>query len=69
MATGNFWKSVSTFESGLSATEWAWKIFALLFISASGTITAFLAKADPVLKELGPFYWVGIGILTGLALR
>jgi len=66
MSTGKFWKSISIFESGLSAAEWAGRIFSFTFIGASGTITAFLAKADPVLKELGPIYWVGIGILSSL---
>ena len=66
MASGKFWNSVSVFETGLSAAEWAWKIITLTFIGASGTFTALLAKADPALKELGPIYWVAIGLLTSL---
>lgn len=60
------WNLVSFFETGLSAAEWAWRILTLLFISASGTATAFIAKTDPVLKTLGPIYWIGVGAITAL---
>jgi len=66
MPDGKFLRSISVFDTGLSAAEWAWRIFSLLFIGASGTITALLAKADPVLKELGPIYWVAAGLLTSV---
>lgn len=59
-------KSVSLFETGLSAAEWAWRIFTVVFIGDSGAITGILAKADPVLKGLGPIYWVVIGIITAV---
>lgn len=59
----NFWNSISLFETGLSAAEWMWRIATVLFIGGSGTISAFLAKADPLLKQLGPIYWVYIGLL------
>ncbi len=68
MPTGNLWRSISVFESGLSAAEWAWRIFSLLFIGASGAMTALLAKADPVLKELGSIYWVAVGLITSIIL-
>ncbi|AGN34169.1 hypothetical protein VPPG_00044 [Vibrio phage VD1] len=58
--------SISVFETGLSAAEWAWRIITVLFISSSGAITGFLAKADPVLKDLGPVYWILIGTLTSV---
>lgn len=66
MPNGKLWSSISIFETGLSAAEWVWRIATLLLIGASGTITAFLAKADPLLKELGPIYWVAVGLLTSL---
>lgn len=66
MSKGKLWNSISAFETGLSAAEWAWRIATLLFIGVSGTTTALLAKADPLLKQLGPIYWAGIGLLTSL---
>lgn len=64
MQKHNFWNNISFFETGLSAAEWTWRIVTLLFIGASGTATALIAKVDPVLKELGPIYWIAIGIFT-----
>jgi hypothetical protein len=29
-------------------------------------VTALIAKADPVLKALGPIYWVGVGAFAAL---
>ncbi|ELB2228209.1 hypothetical protein QNZ76_002969 [Vibrio parahaemolyticus] len=58
--------SVSLFENGLSAAEWVWRIVTVVFIGSSGAITGFLAKADPVLKDLGPIYWVSIGVITSV---
>ena len=58
--------SVSLFETGLSAAEWIWRIVTVVFIGSSGAITVFLAKADPVLKDLGPIYWVSIGLITSV---
>jgi len=57
---------ITIFETGLSAAEWAWRIAILLFIGASGTVTALIAKTDPVLKALGPIYWVGVGAIAAL---
>ncbi|MFZ3082084.1 MAG: hypothetical protein WA157_05245 [Rhodoferax ferrireducens] len=68
MGKNKLWDSVSVFETGLSAAEWVWRIVTFLFIVSGGTATAFLAKADPLLKELGPIYWVAIGFITSLAL-
>lgn len=64
MQNRSFLNSVSIFETGLSAAEWVWRIATLLFIGGSGTVTAFLAKADPLLKQLGPVYWVSVGVIT-----
>lgn len=58
--------SISIFETGLSAAEWVWRIFTLLFIGGSGALTGFLAKADPILKQLGPIYWIMIGVITSI---
>ncbi|GHA32775.1 hypothetical protein ACFFLZ_05320 [Photobacterium aphoticum] len=66
MSNNRVWSSVSIFETGLSAAEWIWRIVTIVFIGGSGTLTALLAKADPVLKELGVIYWVAIGIITSL---
>lgn len=60
------WNLISVFETGLSAAEWAWRIVAFLFIGASGTVTALIAKTDPVLKTLGPIYWIGVGAILAL---
>jgi hypothetical protein len=60
----NFWNAISVFETGLSAAEWIWRIATFLFIGGSGAATAFLAKADPLLKQLGPIYWVYVGLVT-----
>lgn len=63
MQRNNFWKAISFFESGLSAAEWAWRITVFILIGTSGTVTAFVAKADPLLKALGPVYWIGTGVI------
>lgn len=60
------WSWISIFETGLSAAEWAWRIVTLLFVGASGTATALIAKTDPVLKALGPIYWVSVGAVVSL---
>jgi hypothetical protein len=60
------WGCISIFETGLSAAEWAWRLLTLLFVGASGTVTAFVAKTDPVLKSLGPIYWVAVGAIASL---
>lgn len=68
MVKNRLWASVSIFETGLTAAEWAWRIATLLIISGGGTITGFLAKADPVLKGLGAIYWVFIGMMTSFVI-
>jgi hypothetical protein len=62
----HFWNVISVFREGLSAAEWAWRILVFIFVSAGGTLTAFVAKADPVLKALGPIYWIGSGVIVAL---
>jgi hypothetical protein len=64
MPKPTIWKAITIFETGLSAAEWAWRILTLVFVGASGTITGLLAKSDPLLKQLGPIYWILIGIIT-----
>ena len=68
MKKNNFWDSISIFETGLSATEWLWRIVTILFIGSSGTVTAFLAKADPLLKQLGPIYWIYVGLIVSFVI-
>lgn len=64
----SIWSWISVFETGLSAAEWAWRIVTILFIGASGTVTALIAKTDPVLKDLGSIYWVIVGALVALVI-
>lgn len=66
MQKQSFWSSVSIFETGISMAEWIWRIATILFIGGSGAVTAFVAKADPVLKELGPIYWIFVGVMISL---
>lgn len=68
MSKNKLWESVSLFETGLSAAEWAWRITTLVIIGGGGTVTGMLAKADPLLKQLGPIYWVAIALLASLAI-
>jgi hypothetical protein len=68
MPRKGFWNVIFTFEKGLSAAEWAWRIGVFVFIGASGTTTALVAKADPLLKALGPIYWIGVGAIVALAI-
>ena len=68
MQRKGIWSWISIFETGLSAAEWAWRIVTLLFIGGTGTVTALIAKTDPILKGLGPIYWIGVGIITALIL-
>jgi hypothetical protein len=68
MRRKSFWNVISVFEEGLSAAEWAWRIVVFVFVGAGGTVTAFVAKADPVLKELGPIYWIGVGAIAALVI-
>lgn len=68
MSKNRLWQSVSLFETGLSAAEWAWRIVTLVIIGGGGTITGSLAKADPLLKQLGPIYWVAVGLVTSLVI-
>ncbi|AZC35927.1 hypothetical protein [Pseudomonas chlororaphis] len=62
------WKYFSVFNTGLSLAERIGTIFVFLFITASSTATGFLAKLDPVLKELGPVYWVGLSVCIAVLL-
>lgn len=68
MTKNKFLKSISVFETGLSAAEWAWRIFTLIIIGGGGTFTALLAKADPLLEQLGPIYWVAVGLIASLVI-
>jgi len=66
MQRNSFWDSISVFATGLSAAEWAWRIITVVFIGGSGTVSAFIAKADPLFRELGAVYWIGVGIIVSL---
>jgi hypothetical protein len=61
-------RSIAIFESTLTAAEWAWRIVTILVIGAGGTVTGLIAKADPILGQLGPIYWVAIGAVGSLAI-
>ncbi len=62
------WSSLSALDTGLSLAEKGWQIFTLVFVGGGGIFTGLLAKADPLLRELGPIYWVAIGLLTSVVL-
>jgi hypothetical protein len=66
MRDRSFWDSVALFDSSMSAAEWTWRIVTVVIIGGSGTLSALIARADPLLK-LGPIYWLGVGVLTALA--
>ncbi|MBI3755861.1 MAG: hypothetical protein HY265_06855 [Deltaproteobacteria bacterium] len=66
MKQRSFWDSIAFFESGLSVAEWAWRIVTFLLIGGSGTVSALVAKTDPLLNQLGPIYWIGVGLITAL---
>ena len=68
MERKGFWSWITIFETSLSAAEWAWRILAFIFIGGSGAVSALMAKTDPVLKVLGPIYWVAVGLVTSLIL-
>lgn len=68
MSKKGFFGWVSIFETGLSATEWVWRIVMLLFVGGSGTLTALIAKTDPFLEDLGPIYWISVGLVTALVI-
>lgn len=61
-------KSIGIFESTLTAAEWAWRITTVLLIGAGGTVTGLIAKADPLLSQLGPIYWIAIGATGSLVI-
>ncbi|WP_368607580.1 hypothetical protein [Pseudomonas fulva] len=66
--SGGLWGGLSRFDTSASVLERFWQILTVLSIGGGGLFTGFIAKADPVLKALGPIYWVAIGVLTSLVL-
>lgn len=62
------WGFFSAFDTGLSLADKLSGLFFFVFVTASSTATAFLAKLDPVLKMLGPVYWVAVGLGTAVLL-
>lgn len=67
MANGKLRDTLSLFDTTLSSAEWAWRIVAVVAIGCSGAAGGVLARADPFLKNLGPLYWLGVGLATALA--
>lgn len=63
----SIWKAVELFESGMSVAERAWRLAAFLLIGSSGALSALIAKSDPIFRNLGAIYWIGVGLLTALA--
>lgn len=56
----------SAFDTSLSLAEKIGRLIFYIFVGASGTVTALMARVDPVLKELGALYWVAVGLVTYL---
>ena len=62
----DFWNRFSRIDLSLSIMDRFWKLFMWLFVGGGGLLTAFLAKADPIFKDLGPLYWVLVGVVTSV---
>jgi len=61
----SLWNGLEKVQSSLSMAEWAWKIFSIISVGGSAVVAGFLAKIDPVLKELGWVYWLFIALIAG----
>ncbi|WP_438282315.1 hypothetical protein [Pseudomonas alabamensis] len=61
----SLWNGLEKVQSSLSMAEWAWKIFSIISVGGSAVVAGFLAKIDPVLKELGWVYWLFIALVAG----
>ena len=57
----DFWNRFSRIDLSLSIMDRFWQLFMWLFVGGGGLLTAFLAKTDPIFKDLGPLYWVLVG--------
>jgi hypothetical protein len=57
---------VSKIDTTLSFAEWCWRGFTIVSVGGTAVVTGFLAKADPILRELGPIYWVGLSLIFGI---
>lgn len=62
----DFWSRFSRLDLSLSIMDRFWQLLMWLFVGGGGLLTAFLAKADPILKDLGPLYWVLVGVVTAV---
>ncbi len=60
-------QALSLFDTTLSSAEWAWRIVVLAAIGGSGTAGGIIARATPFLRDLGPLYWLVVGLITALA--
>lgn len=56
----------SAFDTSLSLAEKIGRLIFYIFVGASGTATALVARVDPVLRELGAIYWIAVGLLASL---
>ncbi|SDG91614.1 hypothetical protein [Janthinobacterium sp. YR213] len=66
MTRRSFFNVVSIFDTSLSAADRVLTIGTWLFVAFAGTGSALFAKADPLLKQLGPIYWISIGVIVSL---
>ena len=58
--------TAASVDSTLSVAERIGKTAWYVLVTGGGVAGALLAKADPILKSLGPIYWYGVGLLCGL---
>lgn len=66
MREQGFFKPLTLFVTSLSAAEWTWRILSFLVIGGSGISTALVAKADSLIGQLGPIYWISVGLATSM---
>ncbi|MCH7829817.1 MAG: hypothetical protein IIB75_04535 [Proteobacteria bacterium] len=59
---------IEVFETGLSAAERVWRIMIFVFVGGSSALTAIIAKSDPIFENLGPIYWIAVGLITAVVI-
>lgn len=62
------WANLSRLDTSLSLFDRIIRLAQWGVVAGGGYIAALLAKADPLLKELGWIYWYFVGLLASLIL-
>lgn len=52
----------------MSAADYAWRLFTIVIIGGSGTVTGFFASDAPFFKELGIIAWVAVGLICSISI-